>query len=63
MGLKEQFLKVYANLPQGVREEIIVVVGGEPYTWQSAKLEIEQETDLGKEILNNLKQLGILAKG
>ena len=40
MALKEGFLKTYANLPQGSREEIIVVVHDEPYTWKSAKLEI-----------------------
>ena len=62
MGLKEVFLKAYANLPQGAREEIIVVVNGEPYTWQAARLEIEQDTNLGKEILNTLEQLGILSK-
>lgn len=60
MDRKAQFLKVYANLPQPSREEILVVVGKEPYTWQSAKLEIEQDTAIGKEILETLTNLKIL---
>ena len=60
MALKEDFLKIYANLPQGSREEIIVVVRDEPYTWKSAKLEIEQDTPIGQEILSMLAKLGII---
>ena len=60
MDRKAKFLKIYANLPQASREEIIAVVGGEPYTWQSAKLEIEHNTPIGKEILELLINLKIL---
>jgi hypothetical protein len=61
MDRKAQFLKVYANLPQATREEIVAVVKSEPYTWQSAKLEIEQDTPIGQEILNLLVGLKILS--
>ena len=61
MDRKAQFLKVYANLPQPTREEIVAVVRNEPYTWQSAKLEVEQETPIGKEILELLVNLKILS--
>lgn len=57
---KANFNKTYANLPQASREEIIAVIGIEPYTWQSAKLEIEQDTEIGKEILDLLYKLKIL---
>lgn len=60
MDVKSLFLKTYANLPRGSREEIIAVVLGEPYTWQSAKIEVEQDTDVGKEILEILVNLKIL---
>ena len=60
MDKKTQFLKVYANLPLGTREEIIVVVDGEPLTWKAAKLEVEQDTPKGKEILDILISLKIL---
>lgn len=60
MDRKAQFLKAYANLPQGIREEIIAVVGGDPFTWKSAKLEVEQDTPIGREILDLLVKLAIL---
>ena len=57
---KATFLRVYANLPQATREEIITVINNETYTWQSAKLEIEQETPIGIKILDILYDLEIL---
>jgi hypothetical protein len=60
MDKKAQFLKTYANLPSAAREEIIVVVDNEPYTWQSAKLEVEQDTPIGHKILEILTRLKIL---
>lgn len=60
MDKKTLFLKMYANLPAGSRDEIIAVVEGETYTWRSAKLEIEQDTPLGAKILEHLETLGIL---
>ena len=60
MDKKAQFFKVYANLPQATREEIVAVVGNEPFTWQAAKLEIEQNTKIGDEILELLVKLNIL---
>ncbi|MDP3965205.1 MAG: hypothetical protein Q8Q13_00190 [bacterium] len=60
MDKKAQFFKVYANLPQASREEIVAVIGNEPYTWQVARLEIEQDTPIGKEILETLVKLKIL---
>ncbi len=55
-----QFFKVYANLPQAVREEIIAVIDREPYTWQSAKLEVEHDTIIGKKIIDFLVEAKIL---
>lgn len=60
MDKKAQFFKVYANLPQASREEIVAVVDNEPYTWQAARLEIEQDTHIGNEILETLAKLRIL---
>ena len=58
--MKAKFIKIYANLPLATREEIVAVVNGEPFTWQAAKLEIEQDTPLGKDILELLIKLKIL---
>lgn len=52
---KEEFLKIYANIPINLRKEIILVLKGkEPITWNVAYLEINQDTQLGKEILKKL---------
>lgn len=60
MDSKAQFLKVYANLPQATREETIAVIRGEPYSWKAAKLEVEQDTLIGRDILEFLSNLKIL---
>lgn len=59
--LKELFLKIYANLPINIRDEIILVLPNKgPITWNIAYLEIKQDTKLGEEILKKLGELGII---
>lgn len=60
MNMKTRFLQIYANLPLNQRSEIIVVVDDEPLTWNAAKIEIENDTRKGEEILGKLVKLGIL---
>jgi len=60
MDNKSKFLQIYANLPLNVRSEIVAVVDGEPVTWNSAKIEVENDTPKGTEILNQLVKLEIL---
>ena len=60
MDKRTDFLKIYANLPLSARKEIVVVIGNEPLTWNSAHLEVEQNTPVGKEILEILTKLKIL---
>lgn len=56
-----KFLKIYANLPLSVRNDVVVVVvKNEPLTWNAAHLEVEQNTPVGKEILEILTKLKIL---
>jgi len=57
---KERFLKVYANLPLGIREEIILVLEGKPITWNAAYLEVNNDTKNAQEILIKLEELKIL---
>lgn len=54
MDLKKRFYGVYSNLPLNVRSEIVLVLDGEPMTWQLAKLEIDNDTPLSKKILEKL---------
>jgi len=60
MNLQTKFLQIYANLPLNQRNEIVVVVDDEPLTWNAAKIEIENNTQKGREILDKLVSLGII---
>jgi len=60
MNLKEKFYTVYANLPLDIREEVILVIDNEPITWQVAKLEIDNNTQSGKQILEKLDSLEVI---
>ena len=57
---KEKFFKVYANLPLNLRGEIILVIDDEPITWRVAYLEISNNTELGKQILEKLEALELI---
>ena len=57
---REQFLKVYADLPIGVRTEIILTLENKPITWNVAYLEVVNNTPLSKEILEKLAKLEII---
>lgn len=61
LGSREKFLKIYANLPLGVRQEIILVLeDNRPITWDVAFLEVDNDTELSKIILKKLENLGII---
>ena len=55
MENKEKFLKIYANLPLGVRQEIVLVVDGRPITWDVVYNEVISDTPLSQTILEKLK--------
>lgn len=57
---KEKFLKAYANLPEPEREQVIAIIDNKEYTWNVARVEITNNTELGKKILEKMKALGIL---
>ncbi len=60
---RENFLKIYANLPTQAREEIIYITQDEnkrPYTWNSAYIEVLNNSQLAELILSNLDKLGII---
>lgn len=60
MTPKEKFYKVYANLPLGLRSEVVAVVDGQPVSWLVAKMEIDNETETGKRILSKLEAMKII---
>ncbi len=57
---KDRFLKVYSNLPEDVRKEIIVVIEDKPYSWNAAFIEINKDTKLGKLILEKLVAMELI---
>lgn len=58
---REKFLKIYANLPIGVRGEIIATIENiGPVTWNSAYIEVEAGTELGKKLLTELDEMEII---
>lgn len=57
---KEKFLKVYANLPEPERKQVIVIIDDKSYSWDVAYYEINNDTELGRRILKKIEDLGIL---
>lgn len=55
-----KFRGIYANLPLGLRKEVVAVVNDEPMSWQVIKLEIDAETQAGFDALEFLKRIGVL---
>ena len=58
--LRAEFLQKCAGLPFGARDEIIAVIDEDAFTWRSAKIEVDNNTELGEKILKQLDELGIL---
>ena len=56
-----KFKKIFANLPERIRkEDIILVLDQKTYTWNAVFLEVNNYTDLGKEMLKKLKEMEII---
>jgi len=59
-NLRANFLRVYADIPEDLRNDIVCVVDDKTYTWNTAYIEIKGHTALGKKILKTLEAVGIL---
>ena len=59
-NLRENFLKVYANIPLNLRDEIVLVFENKPISWNVAYLEIKASTELSTKILNELRELKLI---
>lgn len=60
LGRKERFLKTFANLPLGVRKEIVLLLNGEPITWDVAFIEVNNDTEISTAVLENLETMEII---
>jgi len=55
---RDAFFRFYANLPIGIRREVVLVLDEQgPITWEVAYKEIKENTELGKIILQKLVEL------
>lgn len=57
--LRPKYLKMYASVPNLLREEVIAVVDEKTYSWNGAFIEVKAETPLGDEILKALEKIGL----
>jgi len=60
---KVKFIKVYANLPIKIRNEVVLLLDekeGGPITWNAAYIEINNDTKLGNIFLKKLIELEII---
>lgn len=48
-----RFQKVYANLPEKIRNGIVVVIDEKPYSWNSVYFELKNNTALGKKCMTS----------
>ena len=60
MDSRERFLKIYADLPLGLRGEIILVLEGQPISWNVAYVEVYSNTEKSIKILKKLEEIGII---
>ena len=58
--LRENFLKVYANIPLNLRDDIILVFEEKPITWDVAYFEIKTNSEKSIKILMELRELKII---
>jgi hypothetical protein len=58
---KEKFFRVYANLPIGLRDQVVITlpeVG--PMSWNAAYVEVNNGTKIGDVIVEKLIELKII---
>ena len=60
VGKRERFLKIYANLPINLRDEVVLVIHDQPISWRVSYIEVFNNTKLGLEILDKLDELMII---
>ena len=59
-GLRERFLKIYADIPLNLRKEIILILDNAPISWNVAFVEVSNRTTKSKTILKKLNELKII---
>lgn len=60
VDLKTRFYKTIADLPLSTRDDIAVVVDEKPLSWNVMKIEVDCNTEVGKNGLKILDKLKFL---
>ncbi|MBU4201805.1 MAG: hypothetical protein L6243_03440 [Candidatus Altiarchaeales archaeon] len=51
---RARFMRIFANIPEKIRgEDIIAVIDDRSYTWNTAMIEVKNNSELGKKIIKN----------
>ena len=68
--LRERFLRIYANLPLPIRDQVVLVLNKKltatdedikmPISWNVAYLEVSQKTELSAHILEEMAGLELI---
>ena len=54
-------MRIFANIPEKIRgEDIIAVIDDRSYTWNTAMIEVKNNSELGKKIIKKLEKLEII---
>jgi len=54
------FMKSYSNVPDSLRDDIIVVLDEKTYSWNSVYFEVKENTELGTKLLKKVKEIGLI---
>lgn len=58
---RAKFMQIFANIPEKIRgEDIIVVIDDKPFTWNTAMIEVKNNSELGKRIIKKLEKMEII---
>jgi len=60
MDKRAKFMTIFANVPETLRNDVIIIIKERPYTWNTSFIEIRDKTNIGKEILVGLEELEII---
>lgn len=59
-NLEKKFVKIYANIPLGVREEIVAIVDEQPLTFYDIYHLIEEKNPMAIAALKQMQRLEII---
>ena len=60
MENNQEFFRVFSNVPIDERDNVVVIIEGEPISWRLAYIEIKNNTKRGEKILKTLKELEVI---